>query len=153
MESSKREESAKLRVLAQTTVIFYGIITRNYRTTLPSGFSDATKTVVINRRKHKHFMVLVFLILVLLSFVSSEDLSSKLMLHVGKLPLIVHCSMIQYVFAEFGLLKLQLNFCRLRLSLSFYSNILREIFCVHHTPNHATYWFFSLCKLGLFLPR
>ena len=33
------------------------------------------------------------------------------MLHVGKLPLIVQCSMIQYVFAEFGLLKLQLNFC------------------------------------------
>ena len=43
-------------------MIFFDIITRTHRTTI------------------------VLLILVLLSFVSSEDLSSKLMLLVGKLP-------------------------------------------------------------------
>ena len=153
MESSEREESAKLRVLAQTTMVFFGIITRNYRTTLPSGFSDATKTVVINRRKHKHFMVLVFLILVLLSFVSSEDLSSKLMLHVGKLPLIVHCSMIQYVFAEFGLLKLQLNFCINKVISQFLFQYTEGNFLCASYTKPCNILFFSLCKLGLFLPR
>ena len=126
----KRENNSKVRILASKAMIYYGIITRNYKQPYHQDFPMQQRLRSPTGRSTGTSCFFAFFS-VSLSLPAGENLCYKLMLLVVKLLLIVYH--VDNTICNYN------NSVEMRWSFGSYSSTLREMSCTYRTPNNLTY--------------